>query len=74
MTPLALGCAPSRYTIVGEDEAEPDEGLVSWLSPLARVLEGGSVGERVVWRRPVGSLQLSIEAIVYEDAPEERSY
>jgi len=46
---------------------------VSWLSPLARVLEGGSVGERVVWRRPVGSLQLSIEAIVYEDAPEERS-
>ena len=66
--------ARSRYTIVGEDEAEPDEGLVSWLSPLARVLEGGSVGERVVWRRPVGSLQLSIEAIVYEDAPEERSY
>lgn len=61
----------SRYTIVGEDEAEPGEGLVSWVSPLARVLEGGHVGERVVWRRPVGSLELLIEAIAYEDDSEE---
>jgi transcription elongation GreA/GreB family factor len=57
----------SRYAIVGEDEAEPEEGLVSWVSPLARVLEGGRVGERVVWRRPVGSLELLIESIRYED-------
>jgi transcription elongation factor GreB len=63
----------SRYTIVGEDEAEPDKGLVSWVSPLARVLEGGRVGERVVWRRPVGSLQLLIEAIGYGDDAELRS-
>jgi transcription elongation factor GreB len=61
----------SRYTIVGEDEAEPDEGLVSWVSPLARVLEGGHVGARVVWRRPVGSLELLIEAIAYEDDSKE---
>ena len=63
----------SRYTIVGEDEAEPDKGLVSWVSPLARVLEGGRVGERVVWRRPVGSLQLLIEAIGYQDDAEVQS-
>ena len=63
----------SRYTIVGEDEAEPDKGLVSWVSPLARVLEGGRVGERVVWRRPMGPLQLLIEAIRYEDDARERS-
>ena len=61
----------SSYTIVGEDEAEPESGLVSWVSPLARVLEGGRVGERVVWRRPVGSLELLIEAIAYEADPEE---
>ncbi len=52
-----------RYTIVGEDEADPDRGLVSWVSPLAKVLEGARVGDRVVWRRPVGSLELVIAEI-----------
>ncbi len=32
------------YTIVGEDEADPEAGLVSWVSPLAKVLEGACVG------------------------------
>ena len=30
--------AEFRYRIVGEDEAEPDAGLISWTSPLARAL------------------------------------
>jgi transcription elongation GreA/GreB family factor len=51
------------YTIVGEDEADPDAGLVSWVSPLAMVLEGTRVGEHVVWRRPAGPLELSVVAI-----------
>jgi transcription elongation factor GreB len=52
-----------RYTIVGEDEADPDASLVSWVSPLARVLEGARVGETVTWRRPAGDLVLTIEAL-----------
>jgi transcription elongation factor GreB len=56
------------YTIVGEDEADPDAGLVSWVSPLARVLEGTRVGERVVWRRPAGPLELTVVAIGYQDS------
>jgi len=55
--------AEHRYTIVGEDEADPDAGLVSWVSPLARVLEGARVGETVVWKRPAGSLALTVEAV-----------
>jgi transcription elongation GreA/GreB family factor len=54
------------YTIVGEDEADPDAGLVSWVSPLARVLEGARVGEQAVWRRPAGSLELTVVAIAYD--------
>ena len=52
-----------RYRIVGEDEAEPEQGLVSWVSPLARVLEGARVGDHVVWRRPAGALGLTVLAI-----------
>jgi transcription elongation factor GreB len=59
---------PLVYTIVGEDEADPDAGLVSWVSPLAKVLEGTRVGERVVWRRPAGPLELTVVGIGYEDS------
>jgi len=33
------------YRIVGEDEADPKQGSVSWVSPLARALLGKTVGE-----------------------------
>ena len=55
--------AVQRYTIVGEDEADPDAGLVSWVSPLSRIVEGARVGDHVVWRRPAGSLELVITKI-----------
>jgi transcription elongation GreA/GreB family factor len=54
------------YTIVGEDEADPDAGLVSWVSPLARVLEGARVGDHAIWRRPMGWLELIVVEIGYE--------
>jgi len=59
-----------RYRIVGEDEAEPERGLASWVSPLARVLDGARVGERVVWRRPAGALGLTVLAIDAEPPAE----
>jgi transcription elongation factor GreB len=61
--------ALQRYTIVGEDEADPDAGLVSWVSPLSRILEGARVGDRVVWRRPAGSLELVITKIEHAGRP-----
>lgn len=36
-----------RYRIVGEDEADPKHGLVSWVSPLATTLLGCEPGESV---------------------------
>lgn len=52
-----------RYRIVGEDEADPEHGLVSWVSPLARALHGARVGDSVVWQRPMGDLTVEITAI-----------
>lgn len=33
------------YSLVGEDEAEPAQGLISWVSPIAQALLGAEVGE-----------------------------
>ena len=35
------------YTLVGEDEADPAQGLISWISPIAQALIGHSVGDEV---------------------------
>lgn len=53
------------YQIVGEDEAEPDAGRISWTSPLARALIGTSVGDVVTWTRPAGDLDIEVLEIHY---------
>lgn len=55
----------SRYRIVGEDEADPGQGLVSWVSPLARALVGARVGDTVVWERPDGNVEVEVEDISF---------
>lgn len=37
----------STHLIVGEDEADPESGRISWTSPLAQALEGAEPGETV---------------------------
>ena len=39
-----------RYRIVGVDEAEPENGAISWISPLARALLTRRAGEKVRFR------------------------
>lgn len=53
------------YRIVGEDEADPLQGTISWLSPLAQALLEHHAGDRVVWQRPAGNLPLRIISVVY---------
>jgi transcription elongation GreA/GreB family factor len=48
------------YTLVGEDEADPALGKISWVSPLAEALLNAERGEEVVWRRPAGRKRLEI--------------
>jgi transcription elongation factor GreA len=43
-----------RYQIVGSDEANPTQGLISVLSPLARTLIGKRVGDSVSAQLPGG--------------------
>ncbi|OGT58153.1 MAG: hypothetical protein A3E01_01230 [Gammaproteobacteria bacterium RIFCSPHIGHO2_12_FULL_63_22] len=63
----------SRYRIVGEDEADPDRGLLSWVSPLARALAGARVGDHVSWRRADGDADVEITEIDFgHDAPSSR--
>ena len=52
-----------RYRIVGEDEASPEHGRISWRSPLAVALNGAQVGDERVWSRPAGALRVEVIAI-----------
>jgi transcription elongation GreA/GreB family factor len=36
-----------KYRIVGEDEADPKAGSISFVSPVARFLMGNAVGDEV---------------------------
>ena len=47
------------YTIVGEDEADPAAGTVSYVSPVARALIGKAVGDMGV----IGGQEVEIVAI-----------
>lgn len=50
-----------RYRLVGEDEADPAEGRISWYSPIARALADRRVGDVV--SGPGGELEiLAIDA------------
>jgi transcription elongation GreA/GreB family factor len=37
----------ASYRIVGEDESDPSNGRLSWVSPLARAMMGKGVGEEI---------------------------
>ena len=56
-----------RYRIVGVDEADPENGWVSWPSPIARALLQARVGDIVPFKYPSGEEKLEIVAIDYEE-------
>jgi len=55
----------NTYSIVGVDEAEAGEGMISWVSPLARVLLGLREGDTAILRSPVGNQELEIVSVNY---------
>ncbi|MCX7028137.1 MAG: GreA/GreB family elongation factor [Spirochaetes bacterium] len=52
--------AETEYRIVGVDESDPEHGLVSWASPVARALLGRHVGDTAVVKLPQGEKRLTI--------------
>jgi len=55
--------ARRTYRIVGIDEADPARGDVSWISPIARALQGARVGDVVTFRAPQGEQELEIVSV-----------
>lgn len=53
------------YQIVGPDEADPNQGRISSISPLARALVNRVPGETVRFSSPAGERELTILAVHY---------
>ena len=59
----------STVRIVGIDETDPARHHVSWISPIARALIKCREGDTVTLRTPVGSEELEILEVRYEEIP-----
>ncbi|MEA3455350.1 MAG: transcription elongation factor GreA [Campylobacterota bacterium] len=57
----------TTYTIVGSQESNPERGLISIQSPLARVLLGKEEGDEVTANLPSGKKQYDVEEVVYRE-------
>jgi transcription elongation GreA/GreB family factor len=55
-----------RIDIVGDDEAEPNEGRIAFSAPLARAMMGGYIGEKVDF----GGKAEAIEILSTETIPD----
>ncbi len=56
-----------RLCIVGEDEADPAQGRLSWCSPLAMALMGAKPGDEVAWEGPGGRSTARVLEFSYPD-------
>ena len=54
-----------RYRIVGEDESDVKQGLISVLSPIARAMIGREVDDEVTVRAPGGDRKFVITDVLY---------
>jgi transcription elongation factor GreB len=55
------------YRIVGIDEADINQGRISWTSPLARALLNGKAGDVIKVSTPAGEQELEIIEVRYID-------
>ena len=59
------GCE-GTYQIVGIDEADAAQGMISWISPLARALLKAREGDTVRFQIPDGLRELEVVGIRYK--------
>ncbi len=55
----------STYRIVGEDEADINQGLISFSSPIARAMMGKNEGAEVSFSAPGGEKQFAVIKVRY---------
>ena len=63
---ILLNGKPKEFRIVGDDEADPAAGLLSFNAPLSRAMLGAEVGEVL----PFGNVADAIEIVEIAVAPE----
>ena len=56
----------AQYQIVGVDEANISQNKVSFLSPIAKILQNKKVGDKITLQTPKGKINMGIEAIDYQ--------
>ena len=56
-----------KYTIVGGQETDPERGLISFQSPMAKALLGKEEGDEVALQLPTGLKKFDIEEVCYEE-------
>ncbi len=56
----------STYKIVGEDEADVRDGLISFTSPIARAMIGKNEGDEVGFSAPGGNKLYEVIEVRYE--------
>jgi len=56
-----------KYTLVGSQESNPDNGLISIGSPMARALLGKEEGDEVEIALPAGKKTFDVESVSYEE-------
>ena len=54
-----------EYRVVGDDEADVNQGKISYKSPIARALIGKEVGDIAVVQAPSGEIEYEIDAVTY---------
>ena len=55
-----------RYRLVGPDESDPDNGMISIESPMGRSLVGKREDDEVTVQRPAGAARFTIVKLEYE--------
>ncbi len=61
------GGTEASYRIVGVDESDPERGLLSWASPVARALMGRKPGDTALLHLPGGDRSLEILGIEHKE-------
>jgi len=56
-----------KYTIVGAQESNPEQGRISFYSPMAKALLGKEEGDEVTLQLPGGVKKFDIEEVFYEE-------
>ena len=59
--------ATQTVSIVGIDEADAKQGLISWVSPLAKSLFKARIGDSVTLRSPKGKEELYVVSVDYRE-------